>query len=433
MDKPEAGKARNDGKHPATESSGKWQHKPDDDDDMDNDGNNQELSHIKNPTSHGDPNQKPGYWARRVLSRPCSSAFAGARWLFTAGYFNIHPVLSSLLISSTTTASNTPTTTQGTVLTASPWANGFYGSSGISGMLPAAYTHLSARFLDRVAKAKASDFIQLKEWRKGTVASQYFERTKSGVERILIDISIYELNAWRHALGPFEICVEVPKLDGRKRECSNCLFRTWIKAKGNCDLELTSPLSDHIMDKDDHNGEGEGLSLALQASSVDGLRLETMATLEDCLGEIDNELKLLRAMIRKKSRQQGGIRHTLNALKELPGVEAVPDSHPEPKSLESATKRQKPSPNTGKVDSGSNIKQEVPSLKVEKDCLKSATKGEKLSSNTEKVKSGSSIKQEVPNLKVEEDCLKSNETKRENDVGIKIESQVRAVKREVEE
>lgn len=100
-----------------------------------------------------------------------SSAFAGARWLFTAGYFNIHPVLSSLLISSTTTASNTPTTTQGTVLTASPWANGFYGSSGISGMLPAAYTHLSARFLDRVAKAKASDFIQLKEWRKGTVGT----------------------------------------------------------------------------------------------------------------------------------------------------------------------------------------------------------------------------------------------------------------------
>ncbi|CAG8919170.1 unnamed protein product [Penicillium salamii] len=105
----------------------------------------------------------------RLLSS--SSAFAGARWLFTAGYFNIHPILSSLLISSTTKASNTPSTTQGTVLTASPWANGFYGSSGISGMLPAAYTHLSARFLDRVAKAHASNFIQLKEWRKGTVGT----------------------------------------------------------------------------------------------------------------------------------------------------------------------------------------------------------------------------------------------------------------------
>ena len=36
-------------------------------------------------------------------------------------------------------------------------------------MLPAAYTHLSARFLDRVAEARSSNFIQLKEWRRGTV------------------------------------------------------------------------------------------------------------------------------------------------------------------------------------------------------------------------------------------------------------------------
>lgn len=105
----------------------------------------------------------------RLLSQ--SPAFAGARWLFTAGYFNIHPVLSSLLISSTSTSSQHPSNTQGTVLTASPWANGFYGSSGISGMLPAAYTHLSARFLDRVAAAQATNSIQLKEWRRGTVGT----------------------------------------------------------------------------------------------------------------------------------------------------------------------------------------------------------------------------------------------------------------------
>ncbi|KAB8270232.1 hypothetical protein BDV30DRAFT_215483 [Aspergillus minisclerotigenes] len=102
----------------------------------------------------------------RMLST--SSAFSGARWLFTAGYFNIHPVLSSLLIASTST-SHTESTTRGTVLTASPWANGFYGSPGISGMLPAAYTHLSARFLDRVAEAQRTNSIQLKEWRRGTV------------------------------------------------------------------------------------------------------------------------------------------------------------------------------------------------------------------------------------------------------------------------
>lgn len=98
-----------------------------------------------------------------------SPAFSGSRWLFTAGYFNIHPVLSSLLIASTSTSPHAPSTTQGTVLTASPWANGFYGSAGISGMLPAAYTHLSARFLDRVAAAQATNCIELKEWRRGTV------------------------------------------------------------------------------------------------------------------------------------------------------------------------------------------------------------------------------------------------------------------------
>ena len=108
-------------------------------------------------------------WILRFLSE--SPKFTGAKWLFTAGYFNIHPVLSSLLISSTSTCSDTSVTTQGTVLTASPWANGFYGSPGISGMLPAAYTHLSARFLDRVADAQATNSIQLKEWRRGTVGT----------------------------------------------------------------------------------------------------------------------------------------------------------------------------------------------------------------------------------------------------------------------
>ncbi|PGH01209.1 hypothetical protein AJ79_07980 [Helicocarpus griseus UAMH5409] len=99
-----------------------------------------------------------------------SPSLANSSWLFTAGYFNIHPVLSSLLISSTSpSTAATISKTQGTVLTASPWANGFYGSAGVSGMLPAAYTHLSARFLDRVEAAQKTNSIQLKEWRRGTV------------------------------------------------------------------------------------------------------------------------------------------------------------------------------------------------------------------------------------------------------------------------
>ncbi|OJJ48868.1 hypothetical protein ASPZODRAFT_1338154 [Penicilliopsis zonata CBS 506.65] len=117
------------------------------------------------------PDTSTEYPAVTTILQMLSSlpSFSGSRWLFTAGYFNIHPVLSSLLIASTSTSSQTASTTQGTVLTASPWANGFYGSPGISGMLPAAYTHLSARFLDRVAAAQATNSIELKEWRRGTV------------------------------------------------------------------------------------------------------------------------------------------------------------------------------------------------------------------------------------------------------------------------
>ena len=95
-------------------------------------------------------------------------------WVFTAGYFNIDPDIADVLIqaapearlsSHQPKASDTPCT----VITASPWANGFYGSAGISGMLPAAYTLLSRRFLRKVAVAGKEPSVQLKEWRRGIV------------------------------------------------------------------------------------------------------------------------------------------------------------------------------------------------------------------------------------------------------------------------
>ena len=82
-------------------------------------------------------------------------------YTFTAGYFNPHPAITSSLLS----ASSDPTNASGTVLTASPYANGFYGSKGVSGMLPPAYTHLASLFL-RAARGKA---IQLREWQNGIV------------------------------------------------------------------------------------------------------------------------------------------------------------------------------------------------------------------------------------------------------------------------
>nr|POE56767.1 cdp-diacylglycerol--glycerol-3-phosphate 3-phosphatidyltransferase [Quercus suber] len=96
-----------------------------------------------------------------ILRRLGSSESKGAKWTFTAGYFNMTPDFRQLLLQTRPASA--------TVIAASPWANGFYGSKGISGMLPAAYTYQSRRFLDSVASESLSQQISVKEWRKGTV------------------------------------------------------------------------------------------------------------------------------------------------------------------------------------------------------------------------------------------------------------------------
>ncbi|KAL0637163.1 CDP-diacylglycerol--glycerol-3-phosphate 3-phosphatidyltransferase [Maublancomyces gigas] len=94
----------------------------------------------------------------RLLSR---DDWASSKWMFTAGYFNIHSQLKQLLLASKSV--------QGTVVTAAPEANGFYGSKGVSNMLPPAYTLLARRFLGDVVKMGKEQQIELREWRKGTI------------------------------------------------------------------------------------------------------------------------------------------------------------------------------------------------------------------------------------------------------------------------
>lgn len=96
-----------------------------------------------------------------VLKTLAAPEYAGSSWTFTAGYFNPAPSLTSLLMS--TSSSNC------TVITAAPQANGFYGSKGVSGLLPDAYTLLARRFLDSVHRQKREAAIVLKEWQQGTV------------------------------------------------------------------------------------------------------------------------------------------------------------------------------------------------------------------------------------------------------------------------
>ncbi|KUJ11696.1 uncharacterized protein LY89DRAFT_654414 [Mollisia scopiformis] len=100
----------------------------------------------------------------RILTTLSHPSYASSSWTFTAGYFNPDPSLTALLLS---TSSRT-----NTVITASPYANGFYGSKGVSGLLPAAYTLLSRRFLERVHASSRDHDIVLKEWRRGTVGEK---------------------------------------------------------------------------------------------------------------------------------------------------------------------------------------------------------------------------------------------------------------------
>lgn len=96
-----------------------------------------------------------------TISRP---PFHPCTWTFTAGYFNMTPAFRRLLLS-TRPAS-------GTVLTAHPHANGFFGSKGVSGMLPDAYTHLAKTFLRKVRHERLESSVVLKEWKNGKIGEE---------------------------------------------------------------------------------------------------------------------------------------------------------------------------------------------------------------------------------------------------------------------
>lgn len=97
----------------------------------------------------------------QVLTTLRSPAFTNAKITFTAGYFNPPPNLVSLLLSSNYS--------QLDVIGASPEANGFYGSKGVSGMLPAAYTLLAKRFLQAVEARGLGTRTRILEWKRGVV------------------------------------------------------------------------------------------------------------------------------------------------------------------------------------------------------------------------------------------------------------------------
>lgn len=99
----------------------------------------------------------------RVLELLADPRYAASSWTFTAGYFNPARSLTRLLLATASRAN--------TVITAAPQANGFFGSAGVSGLLPDAYTLLARRFLYAVHAHGRDADIGLREWRRGTVGA----------------------------------------------------------------------------------------------------------------------------------------------------------------------------------------------------------------------------------------------------------------------
>ena len=82
------------------------------------------------------------------------------KWWFTAGYFNMLPEYQHRLLNGKS---------QGTIITASPKANSFYKSPGVSYYLPQAYLLFAKQFIEQVKKLGKSTLITVYEWQKGVV------------------------------------------------------------------------------------------------------------------------------------------------------------------------------------------------------------------------------------------------------------------------
>lgn len=98
---------------------------------------------------------------KSILNMISSISSPSINWVFTTGYFNMLPDIRKKLLATPSQKS--------TVITASPYANGFYESKGVSSHLPAAYLHLSKKFLKAVKRNGKENNIQLREWKRGIV------------------------------------------------------------------------------------------------------------------------------------------------------------------------------------------------------------------------------------------------------------------------
>lgn len=123
---------------------------------------NTEISTIVYPVSQFTPLLKPDTSTEKpsILRLLSMLDLSTMKFTFTAGYFNMHPDIRRKLLSSVAS---------GDILTASPKANSFYLSKGISQYLPTAYLYLAKQFLADVHLMKKQTRIHVHEWQNGVV------------------------------------------------------------------------------------------------------------------------------------------------------------------------------------------------------------------------------------------------------------------------
>ncbi|GMM49663.1 CDP-diacylglycerol--glycerol-3-phosphate 3-phosphatidyltransferase [Starmerella bacillaris] len=114
--------------------------------------NSQEMAEVYpvcqfTPLGIGNEVQAIKQMAMEAQSSSCKS-------MFTAGYFNVYPELADVL----------KRANDGTVVVASPQANGFYKSRGISSKIPRMYALSARRFA-----IQAGDHVSMREWQRGVV------------------------------------------------------------------------------------------------------------------------------------------------------------------------------------------------------------------------------------------------------------------------
>lgn len=95
---------------------------------------------------------------KRLLSSVCGSKSIRPAVHLTTGYFNLHAPYRRALLSNHNATFD--------LLVASPKANGFFGSKGLSGRIPEAYTLLERSFMSAIQGAGRADEVRLLEWRK---------------------------------------------------------------------------------------------------------------------------------------------------------------------------------------------------------------------------------------------------------------------------